>query len=185
MVRLCTYTPIDIVMNNMTPTEEEAEVTFGLVKILFYCLIYNLRVSFPDEVVYLALADIKACFRFPRIHPDLAGAFGFMTNSLYCLAIAMVFGSNTSASSWEPFCRAIEGLTKKYANHPDFVQKHKYYIDMVKWEVPSPNAPLPVKAAKCELNPGVSDSFGNRIHHPSRIWIDDTYSDCGIWNICY
>ena len=56
------YTPMDIVMNNMTPTEEEAEVTFRLVKILFYWLIYNLRVSFPDEVIYLALADIKACF---------------------------------------------------------------------------------------------------------------------------
>ena len=168
------YTPMDIVMNNMTSTEEEAEVTFGLVKILFYWLIYNLRVSFPDEVIFLALADIKACFRFPRIHPDLAGAFGFMTNSWYCLAIAMVFGSNTSASSWEPFRRAIEGLTKKYANRPDLVQKHKHYIDMVKWEVPSPDAPPPVRAAKCKLNPGVFDSVGNRIHHPSRIWVDDT-----------
>ena len=78
---------MDIVMNNMTPTEEEAEVTFGLVKILFYWLIYNLRVSFPDDVIYLALVDIKPCFRFPRIHPGLAGAFGFMTNSLYCLVI--------------------------------------------------------------------------------------------------
>ena len=41
-----------------------------------------------SKVVYLALSDIKACFRFPIIHPDLAGAFGFMTNSLYCLVIA-------------------------------------------------------------------------------------------------
>ena len=78
-------------MNSMTPTEEEVEVAFGLVKFLLYWLIYNLRVSFLDEVIYLALADIKVCFRFP---------------------IAMVFGSNTPASSWEPFCRAIEGLTK-------------------------------------------------------------------------
>ena len=109
-------------MNNMTPTEEEAEVTFGLVKILFYWLMYNLRVSFPDEVIYLALADIKVCFRFPRIHPDLAGASGFMTDSLYCLAISMVFGSNTLASSWEPFHRVIEGLTKRYVNRLDLVQ---------------------------------------------------------------
>ena len=108
---LTVYTPMDIVMKNMTPTEEEAEVTFGLVKILLYWLIYILRVSFPDEVIYLALADIKACFRFPRIHPDLAGAFGFMTTTLYCLAIAVMFCSNTSVSSWKPFCRAIEGLT--------------------------------------------------------------------------
>ena len=45
---------------------------------------------------------------------------------------------------------------------------------MVKWVVPSPDAPLPVKAAKCNLNPGVLYSFGNRIHHPSRIWVDNT-----------
>ena len=81
----------------------------------------------------------------------------------------MVFGSNTPASSWEPFCRTIEGLTKKYANRPDLVEKHKYYIDMVKWKVPSPDAPPLIKAAKCELNPGVFNSFCNRIHHPSII----------------
>ena len=97
-----------------------------------------------------------------------------MTNSWYCLAIAMVFGANTSASSWEPFRRAIEGLTTKYANHQDLVQKHKHYIDMVKWEVPSPDAPPTVKAAKCKLNLGMFDSFGNHLHHPSRMWVDDT-----------
>ena len=105
------YTPMDIVTNKLTPIEEEAEVIFGPVKILFYWLIYNLRVSFPDEVIVLALADIKACFRFSRTQSELAGVFGCLTNSFYCLAIVMVFGSNASASSWEPFCRAIKGLT--------------------------------------------------------------------------
>ena len=33
------YTPMDRVMNNMTLIEEEAEVTFGFVKLLFYWLI--------------------------------------------------------------------------------------------------------------------------------------------------
>ena len=31
---------------------------------------------------------------------------------------------------------------------------------------------MPVRAFKCPLNPGVIDEFGNRIHHPSRIWVD-------------
>ena len=43
---------------------------------------------------------------------------------------------------------------------------------MVKWEVPSPDAPPPVKAARWELNPGVFDLCGDRIHHPSIIWVD-------------
>ena len=40
------YTLKDIVMNNMTPTEEEAEVTCCLMQFLLYWLIYNLRIVF-------------------------------------------------------------------------------------------------------------------------------------------
>ena len=85
--------PDDIVMNDHTPTEDEAEIDFGTAKYEFYWLIYNLRVSHPEASILLALADIKACFRFPRIHPDLTGAFGFLISNLFCLAVAMVFGS--------------------------------------------------------------------------------------------
>ena len=130
--------PLDLVLNDHTPTTEEAEVTFGTAKLEFYWLIYNMRVSFPEAPIFLALADIKACFRFPRIHPDLTGAFGFLISNYFCLAVAMVFGSNTSSTCWEPFRRAIEGLSKKKVNRPDLVIRHKKYIDMVKWESHNP-----------------------------------------------
>ena len=104
--------PTDVIMNDHTLTEDEADIDFGTEKYDFYWLIYNLRVSYPEASILLALADIKACFRFPRIHPDLNGAFEFLISNFYCLAVAMVFGSNTSSSCWEPFRRAIEGLTK-------------------------------------------------------------------------
>ena len=79
--------PLDLVLNDYTPTTEEAEVTFGTAKLEFYWLIYNMRVSFPEAPILLALADVKACFRFPRIHPDLTGAFGFLISTYYCLAV--------------------------------------------------------------------------------------------------
>ena len=116
------HTPMNILINEMTPTENKAEITFRLAKVLFYQYLYNLRLSFPNEVIFLALADIKACFRFPRIYPDLPGAFGFLADNLYCLATAMVFVSNTSASSCQPFRRAIKGLTVSFANRPDLVK---------------------------------------------------------------
>jgi hypothetical protein len=46
----------------------------------------------------------------------------------------MVFGSTTSASSWEAFRQAIKALTKVFANRLDLVIKHKKYLDMLKWE---------------------------------------------------
>jgi hypothetical protein len=94
---------LDIVMNQVTPVTCKAPITFGHVKIQLYTDIYNTRISHPNDVILLGLADIKACFRFPRIHPDLTGAFGFMAGGYYNLATAMVFGYTTSASSWEPF----------------------------------------------------------------------------------
>ncbi len=93
----------DIVMNQVTPISREAPITCGHVKIQLYIDIYNTRLSNPTATILLGMADIKACFRFPRIHPNLTGAFGFVAGGYYNLATAMVFGSTMSAPCWEPF----------------------------------------------------------------------------------
>ena len=98
-----TLLPLDIVMNQVTPFTREAPKAFGYVKKQLYIDIYNMRISHPNDAILLEMADVKACFRFPRIHPNLTGTFGFMAGGYYNLATAMVFGSTTSASSWEPF----------------------------------------------------------------------------------
>ena len=105
--------------------------------------------SYPQASILLALADTKACFSFPRIHPDLTGAFGFLINNFFCLAVAMVFGSSTLSSCWEPFRRVIEGLALKFANRPGLVDKHKKYISMIKWGLPcwAATKPVPAKSA--------------------------------------
>jgi hypothetical protein len=51
-------------MNKVAPVNNEAPITFGTTEMLFYTDIYNTRISFPDEPILLATADIKACFRF-------------------------------------------------------------------------------------------------------------------------
>jgi len=94
---VCNGTPtllaLDIVMNQVTPVNREAPITFGHIKIQLYIDIYSTRISHPYVIILLGMADIKACFCFPRIHPDLTGAFGFIAGGFYNLATAMVFGS--------------------------------------------------------------------------------------------
>jgi hypothetical protein len=126
--------PTDIVMNQVTPVAQEAPVMFRHVKSQIYMDIYNTRISYPTAMILLGLADVKACFRYPRINTDLTGAFGFIADELYNPATAMVFGSTASASIWEAFRRAIEALIKVFANRPDLVIRHKKFIDMLKWE---------------------------------------------------
>jgi hypothetical protein len=90
-------------MNQITPTINEAPITFGHAKMQMYIDIYNTRISYPRSTILLAAANIKACFLFARQHANLTGAFGFFAGGYYNLATAMVFGSTASALSWEPF----------------------------------------------------------------------------------
>ena len=115
---------MDYVLNEVVPMEDEAEITFGTTEQEFLVWVYNLCISFPTVELFLALADVKACFRFGRIHADLTGAFGFLADTFYCLATAMVFGSNTSALSWEPFRRSIVALTPVFFQNEQLVVKH-------------------------------------------------------------
>ena len=97
------YGPDKVVLNKVPPMELEAPITLGNTKKLFITNFYNTRISFPDKVILLAMADIKACFCHPRLHPDLTGAFGYNAEHLYYLATAIVFGSIALVSSWEAF----------------------------------------------------------------------------------
>jgi hypothetical protein len=83
--------------------------------------VYNWRVSFPNKIIYLILSDVTACFQFPQILADVTGAFSFLKNGLYFLSTGHVFGSSTSASSWEALRRAIQSIIPVYSHKADFV----------------------------------------------------------------
>ena len=103
-------------MNMVMPMELEMEITFGTAFTDLCIWIWNLRISYPDEDIFLAFLDISSCFCFPRIFPDLVGAFGFIVGPIFYAANAGVFGSVASASSWEPFRVAIAALAAAFSS---------------------------------------------------------------------
>jgi hypothetical protein len=86
--------------------------------------------------------------------------------------MAMVFGSSASASSWEAFRQAIEALTKKFANRPNLVIRHKKLIDMLKWEEIDSSIKL-TPAFSCTINRGITDDTRNQIDLPACICAND------------
>ena len=137
--------------------------------------IYNWRINFPKETIYIALADITACFRFPRIAPDITGAFGFVADGLFFVVSSHVFGSNTSCSSWEPFRQAIEALIRVYLARSDLVEKHAHLLSLLKWSN-EPNSSSPTLAVPCAINRGVLNEDGNIIASQGIIYVDDILS---------
>ena len=162
----------EVVLNHVTTTEMEATIDFGKSKLNLLINIYNWRVSFPQEIIYLALSDITACFHFPRLSCDITGAFGFMAQGLYFISTSHVFGSNTSASSWEPLRHAIKNLIPIFFVRDDLIIKHKKYIDMLKWQDKT-SLPDPVPTKSCNINCGVLDELGNLIPPSAEIYVDD------------
>ncbi len=73
--------PHEVVLNKFTPTKFEANNDFGCAKKNLLARIYNLRVSHSQMKIFLAPADVTACFHFSRMHANLTGAFGFMVNN--------------------------------------------------------------------------------------------------------
>ncbi len=161
--------PIVIVLNHKTSTDGKAVINFGQAKTRLLINIYNWRMSYPDEIIYLALADITACFRFPRISADVTGAFGFLAKNLYFVLMSHVFGSNTSASSWEPCRRAIQSMILVYSRRNDLVEKHQVLLDMLKWNSSPALQEVLIKAYPCKVNQGIL--IGSKL--TANIYVDD------------
>jgi hypothetical protein len=138
--------PDKAVLNHVTTTDHKAIIDFGQAKTNLFINIYNWQVSYPDKTIYLA---------FPRISANVMGAFGFMAEGYYFLSTSHVFGSNTSASSWEPLWQAIQSMIPIYLQRDDLVAKHKTLLNILKWELPASDNVQPVRAFKCKLNKGI------------------------------
>jgi hypothetical protein len=166
--------PDQIVLNEQTSTEFEAIVDFGTAKMRLLISIYNWRISFPKETIYVALADVTACFRVHRIAADLTGAFGFVADGMYFVVNSHVFGSNTSCSSWEPFRQAIQVLMRIYLEQTDLIKNHAELLSLLKWDdlVLAASQSMP-PAVPCTLNQGVLNHNGNVIATNGNIYVDD------------
>lgn len=160
-------------MNDVTPTENEAPITFGITLMSFMVWLYNLRVTYPNEDIVLAFMDISACFRWPRLNPDMVGAFGFLIGTVYFAANAMTFGSVASASSWEPFRRAIEAMATAYFANSTLREVHREFLDVITWDDEAGADEPVVAAVPCSINKGINDENGNPKPTPHFIYVDD------------
>ncbi len=162
----------DVMLNDITPIDKEPPITFGYTERLFDRDLYNLRVSFPNARILLATEDVTSCFKFPRVHSELSGAFGFFdSQGFYHLVSAMVFGSVVSANQWEPFRRTIEHLSMLFLDRDDLVDKHRVLLDMIEWDENEYGSNVQAKA--CQLCPGVIGADGKEEKRPARFYVDD------------
>jgi hypothetical protein len=86
-----------------------------------------------------------------------------------------VFGSNTSASSWEAFWQVIQNLITILSQQNNLTEKHKDLLDALRWvkEYSAHTHTGLVQAFPCEINSGVIDNDSNMIPMTANIYVDD------------
>ena len=174
----------DWVMNDDVDIESEPIITFGNTKMEFMTAMYNTRADYEDEEIWIGAADIKACFRYPRIHPDVCGAFSYVIDFMgfFFVSTAMVFGFAASANCWEPFRRAIERMTAVFFEQMNNESTdHQDLIDMLEFDdLPMKDTVTFTKAKKCSINKGVLDEKGEQKPIDTKIYVDDCLL-CAPW----
>ncbi len=103
---------------------------------------------------------------------NVTGAFGYVAKGLYFISTSHVFGSNTSASLWEAFWRAIQKMITVLCTRGDLVNKHRELLDLLKWQ----EAPFGIKLVQAfayNINPGIKEEPGIITPLSANIYVDN------------
>jgi hypothetical protein len=106
--------------------------------------------------------------------------FGFLVEELYFISMSHVFGSNTSASSWEPLCRAIQSMIRVYSQRDELMIKHKLLLEELQWIETSIAKPELTKAFPCNINNGAMDGDGNLLPMTVNIYVNNILAAAAI-----
>jgi len=159
----------------------ELPLLYGNTMIRHLTRIYNLRISYPTEIIYLFDDDIAAAFRHVKYNLFVAGAFSYVANDTLIIPTSQTFGSNSSPSNFECIAHARAWLSTSLSNSTQchLLDKHKKYLDMVIWGLPKDTDPtcITTTCIKDDINKGVLRD-GIPPNTPHYTYVDDTlYAD--------
>lgn len=68
--------------------------------------IYNLRISYPREEIFLFDDDVSGSFKLTKYHPDVAVTHSFKLDKSLYIPLGSTFGSNVSPQEFEVIAKA-------------------------------------------------------------------------------
>ena len=173
-------TPWAMAINDHVDTDTEGECTF-LHSFLRYCqYLWNIRITYPKERIYVGDDDVKNAFRLVKNNPAAVSMHGFRGNGLLGFCTGQSFGDNYSPSNFDIFAvvRTLHAIWL-WNNEPEQCrQKSSKYIDDIKFDHNLNDTREFAAAYKDSKNPGVLDGDGNRLPPQYVAHVDDhLYAD--------
>ena len=173
-------TPWAVAINDHVDTDTEGDCTF-LHSFTRYCqYLWNIRITYPKERIFVGDDDVKNAFRLVKNNPAAVSMHGFRGHGLLGFCTGQSFGDNYSPSNFDIFAvvRTLHAIWL-WNNEPEQCrQKSSKYIDNITFDHNPTDAREFEIAHMDSKNPGILDKDGNRLPPQYVAHVDDhLYAD--------
>ena len=167
-----------IAINDITHKDNEPPLTFASAELGFMTWVYNLRLTYPDDEVYIADDDISGAFRRMKYNPNVMAMHASVQCGYVVINTGGTFGDNTSPSNWDPLALARRVVGQHiWVRCKSVFDAVAAYIPALAFEDPPPGTRF-CPADPDSINCGVLDAAGNRLPPPYHMHVDDNlYAD--------
>jgi hypothetical protein len=172
--------PWCMAINDWTDKANEPPLTFASAEMEFMTWVFNLRITYPREEIYLADDDISGAFRLVRYHPNLMAMHSYIQGPYGVVNTGGTFGDNTTPSNFD-----LIGLCRRGLAWCKWFEPRDHSL-ILPYLPPLQLAPEPTSteialfrpADADSINTGVLDADGNRKAPPFNMHVDDNiYAD--------
>lgn len=175
--------PWSFAINDWTDKSNEPRLTFANAELNLMIWVYNLRISYPTEEIYLADDDVSGAFRHTKYGPELVAMHTSVQCGIGVLNTGATFGDCTSPSNFDPIARARRFLAQYLwlCDH-GVVDRASRALPIVQLNAAPTMAESSAftQADADDLHTGVFYSTGDRRPPPYPMHVDDNlYADIG------
>ena len=160
-------------ISDITDTAREPKIRYGTAFERHLIQIWNLRISYPRDEIYLWDDDVTGAFRQGKFNPEIVGAFSFILLTLLIIPCGLQFGCTFSPANFEPLAHAREQLAETLGDDASLLETHKNLLDMVQFDDPPGSDIKFTTAAPCSRHTGVFKPDGTRHNTKHNMFVDD------------
>ena len=168
-------------INDWTSKTTEPPVLFATAFDNHLWWVYNMRITYPDEEIYLGDDDVSGAFRHQKYHPNLVGMHSCVVADHMSSSTGLTFGDTSSPANFDPVTEARKALARYLWFEPDTVGRAAEYLPAIELAPPPPpctDMVVFVPAQRDSLNTGVLDDSGDRLSPRFEHHVDDAlYAD--------
>ena len=170
--------------NDWVDIENEPDIIFPTSLMVSLVWLYNLRLSHPNEELYIGDDDVSGAFRHAKFNPNVVGLHAFMLFGFLFFATGQTFGGEPGPSNWEVLAIARMKTARYLWTLSTTIKRALPFLPKIE-TTPSPTpaeVAAFVPAERDSINRGVRNSDDSRKPPEFRHHVDDCmYADTGTY----